>query len=271
MATLRFGSLTVDTAIDGYLDFDLDFFPNVPAEAWAPYRALLPGDRLRMPMTTFVVRGNGRTLLVDTGLGPRLGRFMGTTGELPDALAAAGIRNEDVDAVVFTHLHPDHVGWSCSEQDGAFRPAFPNARYIVNRIEWERWKDIDASYLKRSVFPLAQTGQLTLVEDGHEPAPGVRLIATPGHTAGHVSILVYDGGEGGVITGDAAHHPAEIEHPDWSPMADDDPDLSARSRAALIDRIEADGLLVLGGHFPPPHAGRVLRVEQRRVYQPVTG
>jgi glyoxylase-like metal-dependent hydrolase (beta-lactamase superfamily II) len=82
-------------------------------------------------------------------------------------------------------------------------------------------------------------------------------------------VLVYGAGEGAVITGDAAHHPLELEHPDWSPSADDDREQSARSRAALVERIEAEGLIVLGGHFPAPHAGRLVRVESRRVYRPL--
>jgi glyoxylase-like metal-dependent hydrolase (beta-lactamase superfamily II) len=125
--------------------------------------------------------------------------------------------------------------------------------------------------VRRSVKPLAETGQLELVEDGHEPAPGVRLLATPGHTAGHVGILVYGQGEGGIIAGDIAHHPMEFEHPEWSPRFDADPAQAARTRTTLVERAEAEGLLVLGGHLPPPHAGRIVRVEQRRVYQPLSG
>jgi glyoxylase-like metal-dependent hydrolase (beta-lactamase superfamily II) len=268
---LRFGGITVRALSDGHLLLGLDgFFPDAPLEVFRAYGAGIVGDRLRCPLTTFVIETDGRTLLVDTGLGNFLGRFEGACGTLPDQLAAAGIKPERIDAVLFTHLHPDHVGWNCTERDGAYVPTFPNARYIVHRPEWERWKDVDAGYIRRHVLPLAGTGQLDLVSDGHEPAAGVRLLSMPGHTAGHVCLLIYDGGEGGVITGDAAHHPLELEHPEWSPSADDDRVQSARSRAALVARIEAEGLLVLGGHFPAPHAGRIVRVEQRRVYQPLS-
>ncbi len=270
MPPLHFGTVTVEALTDGYLDLNrASFFPNVPVEAWHAYPDAIAGENLRMPMTTFLVRSGNMVALVDTGLGPRLGSFHGVSGQLPASLAAAGIKNEDVNTVIFTHLHLDHVGWNCTEVAGEFRPTFPNATYVINRPEWVQWADVDAGYIKRHVLPLAASGQLRLVDDGHEPLPGVRLISTPGHTSGHVSVLVYGGGEGGVITGDAAHHPAEIEHPDWSPSADDDPELSGRSRARLIERIEQDGLTVMGGHFPAPHAGRIVRVQQRRVYQPL--
>ncbi len=270
---LNFGAITVDAVSDGYLDLNLGrFFPSLPREAWAAYPHGVIGDTLRCALTTYLVRTAGRTVLVDTGLGPRPGRFAGESGSLIASLLYAGVRLEDVDAVVFTHLHIDHVGWNCIEvSPGDYRPTFPNAQYVVNRAEWERWEGDGAGYLARNVRPLAEMGQLVLVDDGHEPAPGVRLLSTPGHTAGHVSILVYGGGEGGVITGDAAHHPAELEHTDWSPAIDEDPALSARSRETLVQRIEADGLIVLGGHFPPPHAGRMMRVAQRRIYQPLPG
>jgi glyoxylase-like metal-dependent hydrolase (beta-lactamase superfamily II) len=142
---------------------------------------------------------------------------------------------------------------------------FPNARYIVTRTEWEHRETVAGPEMTaRCLLPVEKSEQLTLVEDGYEPAPGVRLLATPGHTPGHVSVLVSDGGEAGVITGDAAHHPAEMEDPEIVAAFDADPAQSSASRVALVQRVEAEGLTVMGGHFPPPTAGRVVRVEGKR-------
>ena len=272
MQTLHFGDITIDALSDGYLDLAIEgFFPDAPAETWKRYPESVVGDKLRCALTTYLIRTGGRAVLVDTGLGPRIGRWDGVAGQLPGSLKAAGIRPEQVDVVIATHLHADHVGWNCTEVSGGrFQPTFPNAQYIVDRHEWEYWDATGARYLDRTIRPLFETNQLNLVEDGYEPASGITLLSTPGHTAGHISVLVFAGGEGAVVTGDAAHHPIEIEHPDWSPGMDQDRELSAHSRTVLVDRVEAEGLTLLGGHFPAPHAGRVVRVEHRRVYQPLT-
>ena len=270
MQPLRFGEIAVQPALDGYLLLNLaNVFPGVPQEAWRAYTSGIENGKLRCALTTFIVQTHGRIVLIDTGLGPHLTRFEGECGKLPMALANAGVAPENVDVVVSTHLHFDHVGWNCTEVDGGWLPTFPNARYVVNRREWARWIDVEAGYVARQLRPIDAAGQLELVDDGYEPAPGMRLLGTPGHTPGHVSVLVYDGGDGGVITGDAAHHPAELEHPDWIPAVDEDSGLASKSRLELADRIEAEGLTVLGGHFPEPHCGRIVRVQQRRTYVPL--
>lgn len=276
MQTLRIGAMQVTAATDGRLSIDAAAqFPGLPLDLLAAHGGF-EGGRWLAPLTTYIIHIAGRTVVVDTGLGPRLGQFEGETGALPASLRQAGLALERVDAVVMTHLHPDHIGWNFTERDGERRLTFPNARYTVTRAEWEHWQGSPAGFIARratarSALPLAGTGQLDLAEDGYEPAPGVRLLATPGHTPGHVSVLLFDGGEGAVITGDAAYNPAQLEQPAWSSSADVDPALAARSRTTLADRIADEGLIVLGGHFPPPQAGRLLRVGQRRVYRSLGG
>lgn len=271
MPPLRIGDARVDALSDGYLDEDREqFFPTLPAAAFDTHPEALVDGRLRFPLTSYLIQTGGQTVLVDTGLGPRMrGGRAGVTGLLPSALAARGVAPEQVDTVLFTHLHFDHVGWNCVERADGWAPYFPNARYLIRRPEWERWSTESYRYLEEQVRPLFQSHRAELIDDGCEPVPGVRVLDTPGHTQGHVSVLVYSQGEGGVITGDAAHTPLELEQPDASPAIDEDPARSAESRALLVERIEAEGLLVLGGHFPPPHAGRLLRVGPRRRYQPL--
>ena len=269
MGALRFGELTVEAVTDGYLVADpAELLPDVPLEALAVHGSVEDG-RLRPPLTTWAVRAAGRLLLVDTGMGPSPRWFAGEVGALPASLESVGIDPTAVDAVLFTHLHPDHVGWNFTERGGRRVPTFPNARYVVHHPEWEHWAERPFSFIRECVAPLAETGQLDLVADDHEVVPGVRLLATPGHTPGHVSVLVSGGGEGGLITGDAASHPAQLEHPEWSSTSDEDRAHAAATRAALVERLERDGLVALGGHFPAPHAGRLLRIEQRRVYRAV--
>ena len=165
---------------------------------------------------------------------------------------------------MFTHLHADHIGWNVTDRDGELRPTFPNAEYIVSRTEWAFWGATESRDIARCVRTIEAAGLLRAVDDGFEPAPGIRLLATPGHTPGHTSVLVGDGGSGCVITGDAAHHPAEFEDPELQPPYDSDPELAKASRKALADRIENDGLVVVGGHFPAPHGGTIVSVEGKR-------
>jgi glyoxylase-like metal-dependent hydrolase (beta-lactamase superfamily II) len=169
-----------------------------------------------------------------------------------------------VDAVVFTHLHADHIGWNVLERDGEFVPMFPNAEYIVSKSEWAFWNATKSRDIARCVRTVEVAGQLRAVDDGFEPAPGVQMIGTPGHTPGHCSILVRGGDAGCIITGDAAHHPAEFENPSLQPPFDSDPKQAQATRKALGDRVEAEGLVVVGGHFPAPTAGTLIRVEGRR-------
>jgi glyoxylase-like metal-dependent hydrolase (beta-lactamase superfamily II) len=272
--TLAFGSITVDAISDGELGLTMArMFPDLDVASARRLGGIDEQGNALVPLTTFVIRASGQVILVDTGIGPDLGSlaFLGAgrpVGLLPAALAAAGIEPSAVNAVVSTHLHADHVGWNVTDKAAGSRPLFPNARYIVTRVDWENRLTIAGeATAKRCLDPIQESGQLTLVEDGYRVVPGVELLGTPGHTPGHASVLVSDGGVGGVITGDAAHHPIEMEQPELVAAFDSDPAQSAASRKALVERVEAEGLIVMGGHFPPPTAGRVVRVEQKRRWQ----
>lgn len=263
------GDVTIDAVTDGFIRFPL----TIPGADMARYAEIggFEGEIMLCPITTFVIRVGGRTIVVDTGMGPNMGRLgkMGMTGEvglLPASLGAAGVPLDSVDTVVFTHLHSDHIGWNVSDDgSGGTVPTFPNARYVVHEVELANADTVAGrSDARRLVHDLVDRGSIMPVPGDHEVAPGVHLSPTPGHTAGHVAILVYSGGQGAVITGDAAHHPGELEEPDVAPSGDFDREASARSRVALVERIEQEGLLVLGGHFPAPHGGHLTRVEGKR-------
>ncbi len=263
------GDVTIDAVTDGFIRFPL----NIPGADMTRFAEIggFEGPIMHCPITTFVIRTGDRTIVVDTGMGPTMGRLgrMGMTGEvglLPVELPASGTPLDSVDTVLFTHLHADHIGWNVTDDAaGTPRPTFPNARYLVHELELANADTVAGrTEARRQVHDLVDSGALVPVPADHEVAPGVHLLATPGHTAGHVAILVYSGNEGAVITGDAAHHPGELEEPSLSPATDFDPEQSSASRIALVERIEQEGLLVLGGHFLAPHAGRITRVEGKR-------
>ena len=263
------GNVEILSLSDGRLEFHVaDFFPSVPTEAWAPYRdQLTPEGRIVMNVGSFLLRSEGQTVLVDTGLGDSARGFRDVVyGLLLRAMKAKGVQLEDVDLVMITHLHRDHVGWNLLWNGDACRPTFPKAAYWVPRADWEFYTRGPRvfSYVKEQVAPLDTLGLLNLMEGERAMTGQITALPTPGHTPGHTSVLVLSQGEGAVILGDAAHVPAQVQETDWSPRADADPLRSSVTRRTLMERIEREGLLAISGHFPAPGFGRVLRLRGRR-------
>jgi len=166
MTPVKVGTATVLAVTDGRFSRPATrFFPGVTEAQWETYRAehLDAGGHVHLNFGSFVVRADGQTVLVDTGLGPRL-NIGGTSGTLLESLGAAGVAPEDVDMVVTTHLHLDHIGWNTVEQDGAFVPAFPRARYLVQRADWDFFLKPnpaeDAELYQTTMRPLERAGVL---------------------------------------------------------------------------------------------------------------
>lgn len=271
---LRIGDAEVQPLCDGYLELvAAELFPEASESEWAPYReALTPEGRVRLQFGSFLVRSGGRLVLIDTGVGGREGRRMGAMpmryGELLDNLKRAGVRSEDIDYVVNTHLHFDHIGWNTIDVDGEPAPTFPQARYVIQREEWDHWTGLERvpAYVSECALPLQRAGRLHLVRGEQRLTPEVTVWPTPGHTPGHQSILVRSGGEGALITGDTFYTPAQIAHPEWQGGMDRDRERACSSRVAILDRIEAEGLEMAAGHFYPGCFGRVLRLDGRRYW-----
>jgi glyoxylase-like metal-dependent hydrolase (beta-lactamase superfamily II) len=222
---------------------------------------------LKLSIHALLVRAPGLNLVVDTCIGndkPRGligGRAMQTA--FLDSLAATGCTREQVDTVVCTHLHVDHVGWNTMLVDGKWVPTFPNARYLIGRREYEHWSregdEEQQAILGDSVRPVFDHGLATLVEMNHRISPEISLTPTPGHTPGHVSVLIESRGARAMITGDMLHHPCQFGHPEWSPSFDSDPVAGANMRRAVMERVAGEPILVIGTHFAAPTAGHVRR------------
>jgi glyoxylase-like metal-dependent hydrolase (beta-lactamase superfamily II) len=252
------------------------FFSAVEEGEWEPYLELLDAERsFTLNFGAWLVRSEGRTILLDTGIGVRGGGRFPEPPALPEVLSATGVAPEDVDTVVLSHLHFDHTGWNTVDgDDGSPVPLFPNARHVVQQAEWEYWTASEelrtAANYDATLAPIEAAGLLDLVEGEQDVTSEVVAIPTPGHTPGHVSMVVASGGERAYLIADAAHHRVQVSEPTWSPSADVDTEQASRTRAELFERIEREGALVASGHFDFPGFGTVERVDGSLIFQPST-
>jgi glyoxylase-like metal-dependent hydrolase (beta-lactamase superfamily II) len=226
---------------------------------------------LVMSFHSILVRTPTHTVLVDTCVGndkprPRNEHWHQRRGTYLRDLAAAGVKPEDVDIVMCTHLHADHVGWNTRLEDGRWVPTFPNARYLFGKQEVEYWQqvleqsapeEVNHGSWADSVAPVLDAGQAVLVSSDQEVADGIALVPAPGHTPGNVIVRLEEKGQRAYVTGDAIHHPIQIEHPHWSSCFCWDPDLSAKTRVEILRRLAAEEAWLLPAHFPTPTAAKV--------------
>ncbi|HSZ51061.1 MAG TPA: MBL fold metallo-hydrolase [Caulobacteraceae bacterium] len=214
-----------------------------------------------------LVEAPGLRLVVDTCIGNDKPRSF--VGENPLAtpflqhMEEAGWDRDSVDVVVCTHLHVDHVGWNTMLVDGHWVPTFPNARYLIGKREFEHWisegDEEQQAIMGDSVRPIFDAGLVELVEMDHRLSPEVRLRPTPGHTPGHVSVVIESEGQSAVITGDITHHPAQMAHPKWATSFDSDVQAAATTRANLFAEWADQPILVIGTHYAAPTAGHIKR------------
>jgi glyoxylase-like metal-dependent hydrolase (beta-lactamase superfamily II) len=272
---VRVGNVEIMALSDGLLEFDLcNFFPTIPQDDWQPYEShLTPDHHVRFNLGSYLIRTEGRTVLVDTGLGPRPVDTPDVPwGELLRDFQTKGVRPDEVDMVLLTHLHRDHVGWNLQREGARWVPTFAKARYWMSAKDWEACHEPEIQPQRfpnapTCVWPLAELGLVELMQGEHSITRELTAVPTPGHTPGHVSILVTSQGERALVLGDAAHSPVQLQETDWVSRADMDPELTRQTRRALVDRIEREQILVAAGHFPAPGFGRIVRLDGRRYWQ----
>ncbi|HVC62565.1 MAG TPA: MBL fold metallo-hydrolase [Acetobacteraceae bacterium] len=269
MSRWRIGDVTVTKIVEQEVTGGSRFLLPQATPDWLRPHLTEGNGCLRLSVHSFVVETLTRRIIVDTCLGNdkqnrlvpywnnRQGRFLAD-------LADAGFPPESIDTVVCTHLHADHVGWNTMLREGKWVPTFPQARYLVGRVEYEHWRDNTAHAdtrhaLADSVTPILDAGLADLVETEHRICDEVSLIPTAGHTPGHVSVRIVSRGEAALITGDFMHHPCQIAYPDWALTSDSDPAGGSRTRWEMFDRLADRQVLVLITHFAGTTAGRIAR------------
>lgn len=224
---------------------------------------------LALSVQAFVIDTGDKRIVVDTCMGNDKPRSSPVSNMLQtdflQRFEAAGFARETIDFVLCTHLHVDHVGWNTMLQDDRWVPTFPNARYLIGRIEHDFWRETailregdDAAIMIDSVQPLFDHGVVELVETDHRVCDEVWLLPTPGHTPGHVSVHIESEGARALLSGDFLHNPAQVARPDWGAFVDEDMVQSESTRRAQLSEIADQPVLLIGTHFPAPTAGYVV-------------
>jgi glyoxylase-like metal-dependent hydrolase (beta-lactamase superfamily II) len=267
---LYVGSITIIPVSDGsFMPPVARIFPSTSAEQWEPLKEYLNSDgTIPLNFGAFLIREADHWTLVDTGFGNRPGSY---GGRLLGELGKVKIQPADISRVIFTHLHPDHVGWSTIDREGRPDILFKNARHVVQRKDWEHFTQPAVKAAQPSIAlcvePLQGSGLLDLIDGDRSISAGISTLCTPGHTPGHQSLLVSSGDDKAIILGDVVHTPAQVVQPGWSPFSDVDAVQSAKTRSEVLDRIEQQGLKVAAGHFAYPSIGGIVRVEGKRRWQ----
>jgi glyoxylase-like metal-dependent hydrolase (beta-lactamase superfamily II) len=290
MRTQAFGGMTIDRVIESEGPFfKLDFLlPEAPpdllaanADWLAPVFVEPASGMLRLSFHAFVIRTRHHTILVDGCIGndkerPLRPHWHRQKFPFLERLAAIGVAPEQVDFVLCTHLHADHVGWNTRLRDGRWVPTFPNARYVFAKTEYEYWEREHRAALAAggeppnhgsfadSVLPVVEAKRADLVADDHAIDDGVWLEGAAGHTPGTVVIHARGGGKTGresdaVFLGDIIHSAAQFAAPTLSSRFCADAAASRRTRCGLIERFAERDTLILAAHFPTPTAGRIVR------------
>ena len=260
----RLGAALLSTVSDGYVDPPAGAAQNVSPEE--EERLVVAGQGrpgVRIAVNMFALREAGRTVLFDAGSGTTMGP---SCGRLPDSLHAAGIEPGDVDAIVLTHVHPDHSNGLTSDDGKAM---FPRATVHVHAAEIAHWFDDAAMaaaterartrYFAAARFRLAPYRDRIRTFGADGPVlPGISSVLCPGHTPGHCSFRVASRGEEVLIWGDTVHVPElQVPRPDITMLFDADPSMAAASRRAIFDLVQRDGLLVAGMHLHFPGFARM--------------
>jgi glyoxylase-like metal-dependent hydrolase (beta-lactamase superfamily II) len=272
------GDLTIHRVVEQESPYvpALDLLPGLTPEVLAQNRdwmrkagALDAEDKLVLCFQSYILRTPHHTILIDSCIGndkPRPGRpkwNLKTDDTYMRAFKATGVSVEDIDFVMCSHLHTDHVGWNTKLENGRWVPTFPNARYVFGKAEFDYWTAQHAKTaipaFNDSVLPVVEARRADIVNDDFAIGDHLRILPTPGHTPGHVAFAAGRGKDDAVFAGDVMHSPLQARYPELSPQFDVDGALAATTRRNFLERYCDTDTLCCTIHFPSPSAGKIRR------------
>ncbi|MET9880208.1 MBL fold metallo-hydrolase [Actinacidiphila glaucinigra] len=273
--SIRLGEVTVTYVPDGVARIrPRDLLPDTTSEVWAARPEFLDeSGNLAVSIGGLLVENGDRALLIDVGIGPHDSHAaQGPVAEMRggaflDSLAALGRRPEEIEAVAFTHLHQDHIGWAWHPAPGGDRPAFAHADYLLSEPEWAQRDVLEAQGMSTEMAGLAP--RVRTVADGQEIFPGVRMRIGAGHTPGHAEYVITSGGQRLIAFGDAMLSPIQVEHPEWSLAFDGDPVPAADQRRRLGAELAEPDTIGFGVHFADVVFGHVRRDADGLAWSPL--
>lgn len=280
--TLFVGDVRITALLDVDVPFPMpigDVFPSA-REDWVLREsrhpeAFAPDGGWRYMVTCYLVETPDRRVLVDTGCGPAslaFPNFIAASGDLPQRLGQLDVAEHEIDTVVITHIHPDHVGGMRTPDGGR---AFSQARYLVPAADWESWRrpetqeSFPLAFVGDTIAPLVAGGVVDLVDGEQALSDELVLFPTPGHTPGSSCLRVDSGGKGAILVGDLWLHPAQVSEPELGCAFDMDPELARATRSSMADRLAEEGPAVGACHFPEAF-GEIVRLEGRNHWVPIS-
>lgn len=276
----KIGSVEVARVLDGHLlgETAQGFFPDFDREALKPHEHWLcpthyddESGRIPMPVHSWLIRLGDKIALIDTCLGndkvrPDKSEMHLLNTRYLERMAEFGVRPQDIDYVLCTHLHVDHVGWNTRLENGRWVPTFPNARYVLSRTEYEAAKIQAArpdclpwirNVFEDSIQPIVETGKAILVDGTHGLLDELTLHPSPGHSPGHMCVELRSQGGLAFFVGDLLHTPIQVPLWPWSTRYCWDLQMAAQSRRELLELCAAENALLLPAHFEAPYVGRI--------------
>jgi glyoxylase-like metal-dependent hydrolase (beta-lactamase superfamily II) len=271
------GDLTIHRVIEQETSFvpALEFMPALTPEVLAENRAWMrqakaldDDDVLILCFQSYVIQTPHHTILIDSCIGndkprPRPKWNMKTDDTYMRGLAAAGFSVDDIDFVMCTHLHVDHVGWNTQLVNGRWVPTFPKARYVFAQTEFDHWTEQNAKTpvppFVDSVLPVVEAKRHEIVGNDHQIGDHVRILPAPGHTPGHVAFTFGRGKDDAVFSGDLMHSPLQTLYPELSIKFDVDQAQAAKTRRSFLERYCDTDSLCCTAHFPSPSVGKIRR------------